>query len=111
MQMLKLYLAGKITGDQNYKTKFGSVAGELRKQGYSVMNPAMLPDGFDYDDYMHVCKAMIERCDAVVLLPDWKDSNGAKMEFGHAAANGIRCVTLQTIMRCELNTPETTDEE
>lgn len=111
MQLRKLYIAGKVTGDENYKTKFGSAAGELRKRGYAVMNPAMMPDGFDYDDYMHICKAMIERCDAIVLLPDWKDSDGAKMEYGHAAANGKRVVTLHTIMHCEMNTPDTTDEE
>lgn len=91
----KLYLSGKITGDQNYKTKFGSAAGELRKKGFAVMNPAMLPDGFDYDDYMHVCKAMIERCEAIVLLPDWTESDGAKMEVGHAVANRKRVYSLK----------------
>ena len=105
--MQKLYLAGKITGDPNYKCKFGSAAGELRKIGYSVMNPAMLPDGFEYNEYMHVCKAMIEVCDAVVLMPDWTESDGAKMEYGHAAAIGKRITTMYDAMRCE----QTGDEE
>lgn len=99
--MQKIYLAGKITGDQNYKCKFGSAAGELRRLGYSVMNPAMLPDGFEYDEYMHVCKAMIEVCDTVVLLPDWTDSDGAKFEYGHASAIGKRITTLYGAMRGE----------
>lgn len=104
--MQKLYLAGKITGDPNYKNKFGSAAGELRRLGYAVMNPAMLPDGFDYDDYMHVCTSMIDTCDTVVLLPDWTDSYGAKFEYGHAAAMGKRILTLKEAMN-----PDTTSEE
>ena len=70
------------------------------------MNPAMMPDGFDYADYMHVCKAMIEVCDTIVLLPDWKDSNGAKFEYGHASALGKRIITLKEAMN-----PSTIDEE
>ena len=92
--MNKIYLAGKITGDPNYKEKFGRVAGDLRRKGYSVMNPAALPDGFDYEDYMRVCTAMIDVCEAVCFMPDWKDSYGAKYEYGHAIAAGKRVVFL-----------------
>lgn len=83
---MKLYLAGKITGDPNYKAKFAEAAKALRSAGYSVMNPAELPDGFDYPDYMKICAAMIEVCDATCLLPDWTESDGAKFEYGHTIA-------------------------
>lgn len=92
--MQKIYIAGKITGDQGYKAKFGDAAGHLRRMGYSVMNPAALPDGFDYEDYMHVCTAMIDVCEGIVLLPDWNESNGAKFEYGHAAATGKKILTF-----------------
>lgn len=42
------------------------------------MNPAMLPKGFEYEEYMRVCFAMIDVCEAVCLLPNWTDSPGAK---------------------------------
>lgn len=32
---------------------------------------------------------MVERCDAVVLTPDWSKSEGARVEQAHAAAFGI----------------------
>lgn len=87
---MKLYLAGKITGDPNYKAKFAEAARALRSTGHSVMNPAELPTGFDYPDYMKICAAMIEVCDATCLLPDWTESDGAKYEYGHTIATGKR---------------------
>lgn len=86
--MYKIYLAGKITGEERYREKFGKAAGELRRQGYAVMNPGALPNGFEYRDYMKVCTAMMDVCEVVCFLPDWKDSFGAKYEYGHAIATG-----------------------
>jgi len=77
---MKIYIAGKITGDPNYKQKFAMKEMELMAQGHKVMNPSILPEGFDYEDYMKVCYAMIDTCDAILLLPDWKESNGAVRE-------------------------------
>lgn len=39
---MKIYIAGKITGDKNYREKFEKVASSLREHGFSVMNPACL---------------------------------------------------------------------
>lgn len=80
----KAYIAGKITGDKDYKAKFDKVEKELRYGGWLVMNPAILPEGFDYEDYMTVCFAMIDVCDTVFFLPDWRDSKGAMREYEHA---------------------------
>ncbi len=49
---MKVYLSGMITGDSNYRQKFKAMAEELLSYGYVVFNPAVLPDGFDYEDYM-----------------------------------------------------------
>ncbi len=92
--MEKLYLAGKITGDLFYKQKFGRIAGILRKQGYSIMNPAVLPDGYDYEDYIKVCTVMIDVNEGVAFMPDWTDSPGAKYEMGHAVATGKEIIFL-----------------
>ena len=50
------------------------------------MNPALLPAGFEYEDYMKVCFSMIDVCDEVHLLQNWEDSEGAKREFSYALA-------------------------
>lgn len=36
-----IYLAGKITGDNNYKAKFKRYELKYRLQGYTVLNPAI----------------------------------------------------------------------
>lgn len=42
----KIYIAGKITGDPNYKDKFANMESELLKMpGTVIINPAKLPQG------------------------------------------------------------------
>ena len=44
---MKIYIAGKITGRENYKDEFKKAEERLTKQGHTVMNPAFLPEGFN----------------------------------------------------------------
>lgn len=90
--MLKIYIAGKITGLYNYKEVFQRAEQRLKNAGYSVMNPAILPEGFDYEDYMKVCFSMIDVCDAVYLLRNWQDSNGAKREYEYVTQQGKKFI-------------------
>ncbi|HZK27454.1 MAG TPA: DUF4406 domain-containing protein [Thermoclostridium sp.] len=78
-----IYLAGKITGDNNYKAKFKRYELKYRLQGYTVLNPAILPNSphVSYDAYMRMSKAMLKECDIIVMLPDYKDSKGALQEL------------------------------
>lgn len=78
---LKIYIAGKITGDENYKAKFEEKQKELEKQGFIVLNPAILPQGMRIQDYMRICFAMIDVADEAYFLSDWRDSKGANLEF------------------------------
>ena len=65
---MKIYLSGKITGDANYRQKFGSMEKELLSYGYVVFNPAILLDGFEYEDYMDLDLLILSRCDDVIVL-------------------------------------------
>lgn len=77
-----LYLAGKITGDQYYFTKFYNAQKKLEEGGFIVVNPALLPaEGFTWEAYMRMSGAMLAECDAVCFLPDWTDSKGAIAEY------------------------------
>ena len=76
----KIYIAGKITGDESYRAKFSLYEKALSAKAAVVLNPANMPEGMSRADYMRVCLAMIDIADIAVFLPDWQDSEGAKVE-------------------------------
>ena len=79
---MKIYIAGKITGDSDYRSKFEEAQKILEERGYEVENPATLPErpDWEYEDYMKECYRMQKACGATYLLPDWVDSKGAMRE-------------------------------
>ena len=85
---MKVYIAGPITGIPNYKAVFDSAEAHLASQGHTVINPSFLPVGFEHDEYMSVCLPMVDICEAVVMLPGWEDSKGAKTERKYAITQG-----------------------
>lgn len=85
---MKVYIAGKITGDPHYKQKFQAAADLLTEEGHTVMNPTILPLGFEHHEYMKICFCMIDVCECVYFLPDWAESEGAKAEYKHAKLTG-----------------------
>ena len=87
---MKIYIAGKITGDKHYKRKFRRAERILKRKGHSVMSPAVLPKckEFSWRDYMQVSHAMQSVCNAMVLLPDYKQSKGAMKEYEFAKKMG-----------------------
>ena len=72
-----IYIAGKITGEPNYRKKFQKAEDRLKSKGYIVLNPAILPEGMPWDAYMPICFAMIDAAKAVFLLKDFTLSKGA----------------------------------
>ena len=89
---MKIYIAGKITGKDDYEDDFKQAEEKLLKLGHTVMNPSFLPKGFDQSDYHHVCMAMIDVCEAVYFLPTWTDRKGAHLEMGYAKAKGKKII-------------------
>jgi nucleoside 2-deoxyribosyltransferase len=82
--MNKAYIAGKITGNPNYKQEFAEAEEHLKAEGYVIMNPSFMQEGFEQLEYLHVCTAMIDVCDEVFFLPTWVDSKGSHYEYGYA---------------------------
>ena len=80
---MKIYIAGKITGDPNYKERFGKAENQLKEEGHIVLNPAILPEGLEPKDYMRICFAMIDISDKVLFLADACQSDGAMIEYGY----------------------------
>ena len=77
----KIYIAGKITGDPDYKAKFNAAAEAYKKKGYTVLNPSWMPQGMQKADYMRICFAMIDTADVVAFLPGYRLSAGAQLEL------------------------------
>ena len=79
---MKVYIAGKITGDPDYREKFERAARLYRKTHTrdSVLLPSVLPEGMSAADYMRICFAMIDSADRVLFLGDWQSSPGAQLE-------------------------------
>jgi len=81
---LKVYIAGKITDNPDYKSQFAAAETMLRDKGFIPVSPAVLPPGLEHHEYMTICFSMIDVCDGVYLLGNWKDSIGARMEKAYA---------------------------
>lgn len=77
---MKIYIAGKITGDPYYKAKFARAAADIADAGHTPISPAMQPEGMSNADYMRISFAQLDSADAIIFLPDWKDSKGAQLE-------------------------------
>jgi nucleoside 2-deoxyribosyltransferase len=88
MKKPKIYIAGKVTGLPLHEViaKFNDAKSKLETYGFEVINPLEIvkekADGFDSDwqTAMRFCIAAMMTADAVYLLKDWQDSNGARIE-------------------------------
>lgn len=84
-----VYVAGKITGNENYLSDFSIAVTKLKNQGYEkIINPCCLPDNLEYEQYMTICFAMIDAADIVYFQSNWYGSAGAEREEKYAIAKG-----------------------
>ena len=72
----------------------------LMRRGHYTYCPhsesAWFEDDFpDIPDYRHLhnCIAWLEHADAIFLLPDWEESEGAMVEHGYATSRGLPVYT------------------
>lgn len=100
--MKRLYIAGPMTGlpDANYPA-FRAAASQFRAMGFEVENPAENPEPpcGTWQGYMRMAIAQVARCDGVVLLPNWHNSRGARVEFRLAADLMLPAEPLDVALR------------
>lgn len=86
----KVYIAGKVTGDPGYKSKFAAAARMLRDNSHGILQPVnpaeFTPEGMGWHRSMALCLLRLAGCSSVYFLPDWRDSRGAKIEHRWATA-------------------------
>ncbi len=81
---MKIYIAGKITGNENYKDHFKQAELKLKSEGHQVINPTWKPLGLTYKQYIDLGLMELMQCEAVYLLRGWEKSNGASLEAQYA---------------------------
>lgn len=111
---MTVYIAGGITGVENYKARFAAAKewllaeketqevarGLLKVSPYPtadvVLNPAELPEGWTNGLYMDVGLAMIRTADLVAFLPGWEQSRGASLEMQYSRYEGKPVYKIST---------------
>jgi hypothetical protein len=103
---LKIYLSGKMTGEKDYGKKlFALAAKDLRDAGHEVYSPAEMDIQLGIDPSMAVygtsnneirkaalrrdCNYICSQADAIVMLPNRKESRGAIAEYYLSVAIGL----------------------
>ncbi|MRX40385.1 DUF4406 domain-containing protein [Flavobacterium sp. LC2016-23] len=89
-----IYIAGKVTGELPEPTaaKFKNMQIELEAKGFDVVNPIEVVNNSKENWYtaMGMCLQALESCDAIFMMPCYKDSKGAKIELKTAKDLGIQ---------------------
>jgi hypothetical protein len=100
-----VYIAGGMSGlpENNYPA-FDDAAARLRAMGYVVRNPAenSPPKCGTWIGWMRKAIKQVAASDAVVLLPGWQKSRGARTEQRLARDLGLPRWTLAQVLRGEV---------
>lgn len=86
-----VYLSGRITGNDNYKDEFACAEKFLVRQGYIVLNPALLDEvveGLTYEQIMQICYRCVDVSDIIFMVSGWHKSRGANAELAYAKSLG-----------------------
>ncbi len=87
-----VYIAGPMTGlpDLNFPA-FHAEAARLRELGWDVVNPAEINQDkhLSWKQCMRTDIAALVFCDAIQMLPNWEQSEGATLEHHIAERLGL----------------------
>lgn len=95
---LKIYISGKVTGlpyadaVKTFEVAEKKVRDIYRGVDVEVINPMKLTkyeEGKRWADYMMPCLDALKDCDAIVMLANFRSSNGAKTELQFAKGCGM----------------------
>jgi hypothetical protein len=97
---MKVYIAGPYTPhDGREETRLANIAQareaaqRLLRAGRTPFCPHTMTAGWEdvcpYDDFLRLGLEWLAACDAILLLPGWEDSNGARREYEEAVTLGL----------------------
>ena len=89
----KVYIAGRVTGlprDEAAKN-FDRGMMHLLKNGFGFVNPLdHVPEGASPIEAMNILLPIVTKCDAILMLTDYKFSEGAQIEKQLARYCGLK---------------------
>lgn len=96
--MKKGFISGKVTGLPYHEvvSKFDKAESIVRNTGLEPINPLKLihPEA-PWEDAMQICLAKLDEADAIFMLPDFSESEGACMELLKARELGINIFHIE----------------
>lgn len=94
----KIYISGKITGIEDTAPALFEAAENKLSKYFTVVNPLKLNHDHNktWESYMRVDLAELLKCEFIYLLPNWKDSKGARIEMQLAADLQMPVVLLKS---------------
>lgn len=85
---MRIYISGKITGTTDYKEKFEKAAEQIAAKGHIPINPVdidkIVKDTLIWNEYMQIDLPLLRISHGILMLPDWRDSVGARIEHREA---------------------------
>lgn len=88
---MKVFISGKITGDEFSYFKFKNMEKRLLDVGYTVINPYIKPSSeWSYKQYIDMALDKLKMCDAIYSLEGWSKSKGASFERAYAELVGLK---------------------
>lgn len=93
---LAIYISGGITGVENWQDIFMAAEQDLMLHLHArffIFNPVKIANDLErsfkvnigkmpgYTDYMREDIKILARCNAICMLPGWKRSKGARLEY------------------------------
>lgn len=99
--MTRIYLSGPIMGHEDYLTEFISAEEKVFadfKGQIEIINPARvlssLPESVTWKECMRICYMLLDLADTICMLPGWKESAGACIEYGYALAKDLKVIKI-----------------
>ena len=98
----RVFISGPMSGLPDFnRPAFHSAEEELTSRCIESVNPAYLglwlDDGAPHDMFLAVSLAVIPYCAALIQLPGWRKSAGARAEHACALAHGLPVFSLEDL--------------
>lgn len=93
--MMRIYIAGPITGKVDYRDRFANAETYINNLGHYAVNPVRIAERqpfsgeWRYKDYIDNGLELLSECDGIYMLKGWKKSAGAHLEEEYAKTVGI----------------------